>query len=144
MSTPAELGTAVQSSVHADVPCSSGNSAGRAPTVQSTVQFGSRCPAMSALQGWSSSRLPARSLIRGLREPCAHGVAERGKSRERADHDGERLDEAMLVVLQQVHALDEAIADPSLEHERGARPIAELLRIAEGVEGHDHGLEEGA
>ena len=88
----------------------------------------------------------ARSAAGGGMEPtrgcalCAHGVTERPESRERAGHHGDRLDEAVLVAFEQAHALDQAIADPGLEYQRGARPIAELLR--EGLEGCNDGVEE--
>jgi len=75
-----------------------------------------------------------------LRALCAHDITARGASRERADQHGDRLDAAVLVVFEQAHALDQAAADPGLEYQRGAWPIAELLR--EGLEGRDDGLKE--
>jgi len=89
---------------------------------------------------WRDPPLAGDGTNARLRALCAHGLTERPESRERAGHHGDRLDEAVLVAFEQAHALDQAIADPGLEYQRGAWPIAELLR--EGLEGCNDGLEE--
>src|SRR6266487_7020554 len=90
--------------------------------------------------GWQG---PSRSALQARGDDlCAHGLAQRDEPAHRPDHDGQLVDAAVGVGVDEVEALQFAIADPGAEDQRDPVAVGYLVDIAEvrerrGGEGAD-------
>jgi hypothetical protein len=83
----------------------------------------------------------SRRLIRG-RKASLHDLGERKRRRQRPDHDGQFPYEPVFAETQDVHAVELALANPSLEDERCRVAPVEALDVAEVLEHLGDGLED--